>query len=121
MITRNVLNHENEIIGTMDFPDGTSEGDIQEKLAAYAAPVVREIKPVTPRQIRQALILSGIPLSEIDSAFAAFPEPTKSLAQVEWEYSTLFIRTNPLVATVGQLLGWTSEQLDQLWLMAGSL
>lgn len=82
---------------------------------------VVEIPDVTPRQIRQALILSGVSLQSITDALATLEEPTKSLAMAEWEYSIAFQRNRPLVASVGQMLGWTSEQLDNLWLFAGTL
>ena len=81
----------------------------------------KDIPSVTPRQIRQAMILSGVSLSMIDAALATLPEPMKSLAQTEWEYSTEFFRRRPLVESVGVMLGWNSEQLDNLWLLAGSL
>ncbi len=80
-----------------------------------------EIPDVTPRQIRQALILSGVSLESITDALATLPEPQKSLATVEWEYSISFQRNRPLVDGVGQMLGWTTEQLDNLWLYAGTL
>jgi hypothetical protein len=79
------------------------------------------IKDVTPRQIRQALILSGISAQQIEDALATLPEPTQSLARAEWEYSIAFQRERPLVGQVGQMLGWTSEQLDDLWHLAASL
>lgn len=79
------------------------------------------IEDVTPRQIRQALILSGISTQQIEDALATLPEPTQSLARTEWEYSIAFQRDRPLVAQVGQMLGWTSEQLDDLWRLAKSL
>lgn len=122
MITRNIINHLGQIIGTMDFPDGTSEEVIAAKLAVYATPPVPAALPsVTPRQIRQALVLSGVPMAMIESAIASLPEPHKSLAQIEWEYSTLFIRSNPLVNQIGAVVGWNSDQLDNLWKMAASL
>lgn len=80
-----------------------------------------DIPNVTPRQIRQALILSGVNLSDIDMAIGMLPEPNKSLAMAEWEYSTLFIRRNPLVNSIGALLGWTPEEIDDLFLMAVKL
>ena len=76
---------------------------------------------VTPRQIRQALILSGISLAAIDAALDTLPEPTKSLARTEWEYSISFQRNRALVTQVGQMLGWTPAQLDALWQFAGTL
>jgi len=81
----------------------------------------RNVKPVTPRQIRQALIYSGVSLDMIESALNSLPEPMKSLAKTEWEYSTLFDRRRQLVNQMGVMLGWTSEQLDQLWIFAGSI
>ena len=88
----------------------------------FSAPQVSEIiADVTPRQIRQALILSGVSIQNIEAALASLPEPTRTLAQVEWEYSIAFQRNRPLVAQVGVLLGWTPQQLDDLWKFAASL
>lgn len=117
-----ILNYLNEKIGEIELPDDTPEAVVLEKLARYAAPPPAEvIVDVSPRQIRQALILSGVPLATITDALATLPEPTKSLAQVEWEYATVFERSRPLVAEVGVLLGWSSDQLDAIWKFAATL
>jgi len=79
------------------------------------------ISEVTPRQIRIALMLSGVSTADINTAIDGLPEPTKTIAKIEWEYSISFIRTNVLVAVVGQLLGWNDAQLDQLWITAAGL
>jgi hypothetical protein len=84
------------------------------------SPIV-QIPDVTPRQIRQALILSGVALQDITNAINQMPEPNRSLAMVEWEYSVAFIRSNPLVAQVAAVVGWTPQQLDDLWVLARSL
>jgi hypothetical protein len=116
-----ILNHLGEKIGELD-DTGMSEATVASKLAEYAkAPPVPVIHDVTPRQIRQALILSGITLEQIDAALAGLPEPVHSLAKIEWEYSIAFQRNRPLVAQVGQILGWSSEQLDALWVFASTL
>lgn len=81
----------------------------------------RKIDDVTPRQIRQALILSGVDMAMIEAALNSLPEPTKSLAKTEWEYSIAFKRNRPLVKQVGLMLGWTPQQLDDLWLFAAKL
>lgn len=81
----------------------------------------KNIPLITSRQIRLALILSGVSLDDITAALNSLPEPTKSLAITEWEYSTLFDRRDELVASVGVMLGWNYEQLDNLWLLAGSI
>lgn len=76
---------------------------------------------VTPRQCRQALILSGVTMQQITDALNTLPSPQKELALAEWEYSTMFIRSNALVTSVGLMLGWTDQQLDDLWLLAATL
>lgn len=119
---RDIFNHLGVKVGELELPNSTTEEQWSEKLAEYAKPpFTTEVPDVTPRQIRQALILSGVSISQIDSALDSFPEPIKSLAKTEWEYSNSFQRTRPLVASVGQMLGWTSQQVDNLWKLAGTL
>lgn len=119
METRNILDVNGNIVGTVSLPDGTSEAQWAVVLAAYST--TKPIPDVTPRQIRQALILSGVSLSSIDSAIAGLPSPMNDLAAAEWEYSIAFERNRPLVIEVATMLGWTSAQLDALWILAGSL
>lgn len=122
MIKRDILNHLGEKIGELEMPDDTSEAIIEQKLAKYAAaPAVPEIPDVTPRQIRQALVMSGISITAIESALNSLPEPTKSMALIEWEFSIAFQRKRPFVTAVGQLLGKSSDELDALWKLAASL
>lgn len=104
------------------YQDALTSGDetiLNDLVTAHAGnPVPSD---VTPRQIRQALILSGITMQEITDALNTLPSPQKELALTEWEYSTAFIRTNVLVSSVGAMLGWTNQQLDDLWVYAGTL
>jgi len=119
MGTRNILNKDGQVVGTITLPDGTSESDWAKVLSSYAeSPTIPD---VTPRQIRQALVVSGISLTDIDTALNSLPEPVKSMAKIEWEYSVAFQRNRQLVSQVGQMLGWTSQQLDGLWQLAASL
>ena len=57
----------------------------------------------------------------IDSVINTFPEPNRSLAKAEWEYSTLVFRNNKLVGMLGSLAGFTPDQLDELWNFAYKL
>ncbi len=79
------------------------------------------LAPVTARQIRRALLQLGITGDMILAALNTLPEPTKSAALIEWEYSNEFFRTHYLVGMVGQMLGWSVQQLDELWLLARTL
>lgn len=105
-----------QVIDVSEYTYGPEVGWVFDGVILY-----KKCPDVTPRQIRQALILSGLTLSEIESAFDALPEPNRTLALVEWEYSNLFERRRHLVIAVGQMLGWTPQQLDGLWILAGSL
>lgn len=119
---RDILNHLGEKIGDLELPDDTSEETWTEKLAQFAKPpVTPTIGDVTPRQMRQALILNGVSMQQIEDALDSLPEPTKSLAKVEWEYSISFQRNRPLVSQMGAMLGWNEAQLDALWKFASSL
>lgn len=80
-----------------------------------------DIKSVTPRQIRQAWILSGQSLTVIEIAIDSLPEPYRSLARAEWEYSTIVMRRNPLVSMLASANGYTDDELDALWIFAGTL
>lgn len=79
-----------------------------------------KLAPVTARQIRRALLDFGLTETVIVGALNTLSEPTKSQALIEWEYSNEFFRTHNLVALVGQMLGWNTEQLDALWVLAAN-
>ena len=75
---------------------------------------------VTMRQARLALLAAGL-LAGVDAALAALPEPDKSAAVIEWEYALEVRRDSPLMAAVSAALGLTDEQVDALFVTAGSL
>lgn len=119
---RDMFNYLGEKVGELDLPDSTSEEVWQEELTSYAQPPQKtEIKEVSPRQMRSALLLSGITPQSIVDAIGCIPSPQKELAMIAWEYSTSFDRNSVTVNTVGQMVGLTSDQLDQLWQLALSL
>ena len=76
---------------------------------------------ITPRQIRLALLFQGITDADVRGGLDTLPEPQKSAAIIEWEYSTVYVRDNALVSSVATMLGWTSQQLDDLWIYAYTL
>lgn len=84
----------------------------------WPAPVVAPVVPeaVSPRQIRQALTRFDL-RTTVEGAIAAGDQDTK-----DWyAYATQFERKHPMVAALASGLGVTTEQLDQLWITAGSL
>lgn len=80
-----------------------------------------KLPDITPRQLRLALVMNGINMSDVEAALDTLPEPHKSYASISWNYAVAFSRRDPLVDSVALMLGWTSEQLDDLWVFAGKL
>lgn len=76
---------------------------------------------VTPRQMRIALVLSGISIESIETAIDSLPEPDRSITRITWEYSVEFQRNNPVLIAMAPVLGLTSLQVDQLFQLAGTL
>ena len=95
-------------------PGHTYDGSV------FAPPAPRVPAAVTMRQARLALLGANL-LSSVDTAIDALPEPTKSAARIEWEYSNELQRGNALVAALTPALGLTSEQVDALFIAASTL
>lgn len=85
-----------------------------------AAPTETVPTSVTMRQARLALLAAG-KLAAVQSAIDALSEPTKTAAQIEWEYSNEVQRHNGLVAALGPALNLTSDQIDTLFIGAAKL
>lgn len=75
---------------------------------------------ITMRQARLALLGAGL-LDDIDNAIAALPEPHKSAAKIEWEYSSQVQRNNGFVDKLAPMLGMSKEQIDQLFILGSKL
>lgn len=86
--------------------------------AVLNAPVVPQ--SVTMRQARLALLGAG-KLAMVDAAIDSMPEPNKSAARIEWEYSNEVQRHNGFVEALGPALGMTSAQIDALFVAAAKL
>lgn len=82
---------------------------------------ITKVMSVTPRQIRIALIQSGISLTAIESMIDSLPEPQKSVAKITWEYSVEFQRNNSLLVQMAPLLGLTETDVDNLFALAITL
>ena len=84
-------------------------------------PVVVPIpQEITMRQARLALLDIGL-LANVQTAINTLPEPDKTKAQIEWEYSNALQRNNPFVTTLGTALGLSSDDIDNLFITASGL
>jgi len=96
----------------------TSEIETVEETVQTYTPVPQT---VTPRQFRLALLMSGISLSTIEAMIDSLPEPDKSITRITWEYSIEFQRNNPLLNAMAPNLGFTQQQIDELFQLASTL
>ncbi|HET8689613.1 MAG TPA: hypothetical protein VFM18_23630 [Methanosarcina sp.] len=85
------------------------------------APVVpTSVSQVTMRQARLSLLQAG-KLRAVEDAIDALPEPDRTKALIEWDYSTTVERTSPLVKTLAPILGINDAALDDLFNTASTL
>ena len=89
-----------------------------EKVAENVAAMTPSL--VTMRQARLALLAAG-KLAAVDAAIDALPEPAKSAARIEWEYSAEVHIDSGIVAALGPALGLSVEQIQTLFTEAATL
>lgn len=75
---------------------------------------------VTMRQARLALLNHSL-LANVQPAINALPEPQRTRAQIEWDYSNGLERGNSFVATLGVALGLDDAAIDSLFIEAAAL
>ena len=74
---------------------------------------------VTMRQARLALLDLGL-LNSIDEAINTMQEPDKTKAKIEWEYAAVVERSSDWVSDLGQQLGLSDVQIDDLFRLAAT-
>ena len=75
---------------------------------------------VTMAQARLALNAIG-KLTAVDTAISTLPEPQKTQATIKWDYSSYVSRTDPFTLELGAALGLSSDQIDQLFMVAATI
>jgi len=76
----------------------------------------------TPRQLRIALIKSGISLTNIESQIDAIEDSAqKEIARVEWEYALEIKKEHPLVSMMATNLNLTEQQVNDIFSLAVTL
>lgn len=83
-------------------------------------PRVEVPQEVTMRQARLALLAVG-KLVAVNAAINALPDPQKTAAIIEWEYSSTVRRDSQFVALLGPALGLDAAGLDALFIAAAKL
>lgn len=96
---------------------GYSQERMDQHIEATKPPVPQS---VTMRQARLVLLGAGM-LAQVEATIAALPEPDRTAATIEWEYSQEVQRHNGFVAMLGPMLGLDDGQLDALFIQAATL
>jgi hypothetical protein len=92
-----------------------TEEEIQQRLA-------KPPNSCTPRQLRLALIQSGISLSAVQGFIDGIADPIqKEIAIVEWEYALEIVKEHPLVQAIAVNLNLSEQQVDNIFTLAVTL
>lgn len=117
---------------TPDQPENTYE-DISQRIVTIeedGVSVIRSWIPipvvipptVSARQVRLWLIDNDISLTSVEAAIDTIVnEKIREKTRVEWEYAPYIERNHPLIESLSQYLGLTSEQVDQGFIQASQL
>ena len=90
----------------------------EQKSAAARAALIPQ--SVTMRQARLAMLNAGI-LDDVEAMIATMPGDDGAAARIDWEFARDVRRDWPLVAALGSQLGMSNEQIDDLFIYAGSI
>ena len=76
----------------------------------------------TPRQLRIALIQSGISLATIENQIDSISDSVqREIARAEWEYALEIKKEHPLVDMIAVNLNLTEKQVDDIFVLAVTL
>ena len=77
---------------------------------------------ISARQVRLWLLQNGISLNQVEQAIDTINDPLlRESTRVEWEYAPYIERNHPLIDSLAQYLGLTSEQIDQGFIVASQI
>jgi len=127
-ICRGTLVRYTDLDGVTIIPHGSNtvvdSSPVQPSWALEDTPIP-VVKPEVPsvvsmRQAQLALFQSGL-LSNIQPIIDAMPEPQKTIANIEWNKASEVHRCEGFAINMAGLLGLTDSQLDDLFILAGTL
>ncbi len=84
--------------------------------------ILRQKFPKLTKRKFQLYMLENRLLDDVENAIKSIEDPIqKRRMQIEYESSDDFERLSPAVEYMSDLLGWTDEQVDQMWQQALTL
>lgn len=119
--TEIIVNNDHYLCDGVVLPFNViGEGVIEDYIPVPVTLKVEVPSEITMRQARLALLGAG-KLASVSAAIISMPEPQKSKATIEWEYSSGVLRHNGFVSQLGTVLGLTEQQIDELFILASTL
>jgi hypothetical protein len=106
----------NTIVASLEFVEAHYAGRYREISGSIPAP--QKSQSVTPFQAKAALLDAGL-LDDIE-ALIADPATDRKVV-LAWNNAITFERLSPMVAGIAVALGWTDEELDDLFAAAAQI
>lgn len=84
--------------------------------------IVQVPEKISNLQLRSQLIIQGFDLGLIEQTFNQISDATqRGLIVTAWEYATNFYRNHSMIVAMGNLLGLTAAQVDEIFIKASKL
>jgi hypothetical protein len=103
---------------TVDAPEGVGLGWCFDGKAWTKPSGASPLSLLTARQLRLGLLKIGIKPADVAAAIAGLPADQRDAAAIEWDYASEYRRDHPLIATLGEYFGLSTNQIDAAWLDA---
>jgi len=109
-----------------DRVDETEEGSVtvtaeeQYNNAKVVEERARLPQEASPMRIRLALLELGL-LDSVVAHFDTYDDATKAKISIIWEFADFIPKYHPIVQKMAEGLGWTEEQLDNVFITANEV
>lgn len=98
------------------------DGNVVDIIRTWISTPTAIVETISARQIRLWLIENNISLSGVETAINGIvDEKLREKTLVEWEYAPYVERNHPLLDTLGEVLGLSSEQITAAFAQASQL
>ena len=83
---------------------------------------LKQFTPLTRYQFFRALLEKGYKSSDIEAKIQSIEDDyQRELVLLGWQSATNFVRTDESVLLMQNMLGWSDEQVEQMWTYAMTL
>ena len=96
--------------------------EIAQMEAMQVEDTVQVPEKISNLQLRSQLIIQGFDLELIEQTFNQISDITqRGLIITAWEYATNFYRNHSIIVAMGNMLGLTPAQVDEIFIKASKL